>query len=184
MNILVLVGANVGSKTATALQYVTDYFETHYNTHNIEMIDLKDKTLNLADGRHYEDWSGDTKEVISKMLAADVIVIGFPVFQASIPAVLKNLFDLLPIDGLKGKTVSIVSTAGSNRHFLVAEMMLKPILNYMKAHVLSSYVFITPEAYEGKRLTDVNILHRLDNLADETIDIAEAHQSFSKRKNK
>src|SRR5699024_2780786 len=99
-------GSNVGSKTATALDYVTNYFKEHHNTHNIEMIDLKDKKLNLADGRHYEDWSGDTKEVVSKMLGADVIVIGFPVFQASIPAVLKNLFDLLPIDGLRGKTVS------------------------------------------------------------------------------
>lgn len=184
MNVLVLAGSNVGSKTATALDYVTNYFKEHHSTHNIEMIDLKDKKLNLADGRHYEDWSGDTKEVVSKMLGADVIIIGFPVFQASIPAVLKNLFDLLPIDGLRGKTVSIVSTAGSNRHFLVAEMMLKPILNYMKAHVLSTYVFITPESYEGKRLTDVNILHRLDRLADETIQIAEAHKTFRKENHK
>ena len=58
--------------------------------------------------------------------------IGFPIFQASIPGSLKNVFDLLPVNAFHDKVIGLVATAGSSKHYLIPEMHLKPILSYMK----------------------------------------------------
>jgi FMN reductase len=76
------------------------------------------------------DYEGDTAFVTKKIMEADAIVIGTPIFQASIPATLKNIFDLLPVNAFRDKVVSVLVTAGSSKHYLVPEQQLKPkILN-------------------------------------------------------
>src|SRR5699024_4270848 len=105
-----------------------------------------------------------------------LIFIGTPIFQASIPGTLKNLFDLLPADGFRDKTVGLVVTAGSLRHYLVAEQQLKPILSYMKANIVQSYVYITDLDFSKEGIESDDILLRLDNLIDSTFNVASAQQ--------
>lgn len=102
--------------------------------------------------------------VIKKILKADAIIIGTPTFQASIPATLKNIFDLLPANAFRNKVVGIVVTAGTSKHFLMAEQQLKPILSYMKAHIIQQYVFITEKSFHGKQIIDDEITYRLNEL--------------------
>ena len=54
----------------------------------------------FSDGRDFRDYEGDTKRVAEVIMAADALIIGTPVFHASIPATLKNVFDLLPQNAL------------------------------------------------------------------------------------
>ena len=61
----------------------------------------------FSDGRNYWEYEGDTKYVTETIMAADAIIIGTPVFQASIPAHLKNIFDLLPVNAFRDKVVSM-----------------------------------------------------------------------------
>lgn len=178
MNVLVLAASNVGTKTKTAMSYIHKTLEEKHSEHDITFIDFVDKKMEFADGRNYLEWTGDTLEVTAAVMNADVIYIGFPIFQASIPAVLKNLFDLLPVNALLDKTVGIVSTAGSEKHFLIAEMMLKPILNYMKAHVVQSTVFITEKAFSRGEIVEDDIIVRLENLTEQTLTIAKAHEQI------
>src|SRR5699024_11761742 len=84
--------------------------------------------------RSKRDWSSD-------VCSSDLIIIGTPVFQASIPAALKNIFDLLPQNALRDMVVSLFVTAGSSKHYLMIEHQLMPILTYMKAHIVPTYVF-------------------------------------------
>ena len=60
----------------------------------------------------------------------------------SIPATLKNVFDLLPTNAFRDKVVGMVATAGSAKHFLIPAQQLTPILTYMKAQVVQPYVFV------------------------------------------
>lgn len=50
-------------------------------------------------------------------------------FQASIPATLKNVFDLLPVNAFRDKVVSIIVTAGTPKYYMMVEQQLKPILS-------------------------------------------------------
>src|SRR5690625_7501137 len=96
MKIVILNGSIVGTNTKVAIEKVQEMFKKKYSEHKTTLIDLADYDLPFSDGRNYFEYDGDAKEVTTKIMEADAIVIGTPVFQASIPGTLKNLFDLLP----------------------------------------------------------------------------------------
>lgn len=107
---------------------------------------------------------------------SDVIFIGTPIFQASIPASLKNIFDLLPQNALEFKTVSMLVTAGSEKHFLIPEIQLKPILSYMKANIVPNYVFLLDTEFIVDEITSDDVHFRMDTLIEDTMVLAEAYQ--------
>ncbi|CCV63630.1 NADH-dependent fmn reductase [Alteracholeplasma palmae J233] len=167
MKVLGIIGTIFGSKTKTALHAIKFDENTEY-----EIIDLKDYQLPFADGRVLSDYDEITQNLIYKIMDSDALIIGTPIYQASIPGVLKNLFDLLPIDSIRNKTVGIVVTAGSHNHYLVAEYQLIPILNYLKTDVINKYVYITQEAFSSDSIVDDGIFLRLEALSKTLIEKA------------
>lgn len=165
MNIVGLTGAIVGKKTRIAMDHALTILRNKYPLHQVTLIDISDYELVYSDGRPFETYTGDTRYVTETLMAADAIIVGTPTFQASIPGALKNVFDLLPIDALKQKKVGIIVTAGSQKHFLMVEQQLKPILSYMKADLLPSYVFLEEADYANHAIINLNCLQRLEELA-------------------
>src|SRR5690625_6636636 len=98
MKIVLLSGSIVGTKTSTAMHDVLRVVETQHPDALTTLLDLADYELVFSDVRPYFDYDGDTKYVTETLMAADAIIIGTPVFQASIPATLTHVFDLLPQD--------------------------------------------------------------------------------------
>lgn len=169
MKIVVLSGSNIGSKTKTAMEVVEQMLKQHYPEHQVDFLDLAKYVLPFSDGRNYFEYDGDTKYVLETIMNADALVIGTPIFQASIPAALKNIFDLLPVHAFRDKAVSIVVTAGSSKHYLVAEQQLKPILSYMKAQIVQTFVFIEEKDFLRQEIINDDILFRLERLIEDTI---------------
>lgn len=180
MKIIGISGSIVGSKTRIAVQQALNSIIEKHPDFEVKLIDLGDYKLEFSDGRSYMDYTGDTKVVLEKIMEADAYIIGTPVFQASIPGTLKNLFDLLPVNGFKDKVIGIVVTAGSSKHYLVAEQQLKPILSYMRAVVVPKYVFIEEKQYDRKIIVDDDILFRLNRLANELVNTTKAMQFVKK----
>lgn len=96
MKIVALSGSKIGSKTRIAMNYTINSFHEKYKDAEVTLLDLAEYDVQFSDGRNYLEYEGDTKYVIQTIMEADVIVIGTPIFQASIPATLKNIFDLAP----------------------------------------------------------------------------------------
>lgn len=182
MKILVLSASNVGTKTSIATKEAYQILQTKYPEHELSYLNLKDKELVFSDGRNYLDYSGDTAEVTRAVMATDILILGSPIFQASIPGVLKNLFDLLPQNALRDKTVSMIITAGSDKHFLVAEQQLKPILSYMKANVLQTYAFIRDIDYGLNEIESDDVFFRLDTLIEDTVMLGMTYQEIIQAK--
>lgn len=182
MNIVLLSGSIVGSKTRTAMEYVKTSFNKNHPEHDVTLIDLADYDLQFSDGRNFLDYENDTAHVTKTIMDADTIVIGTPIFQASIPGTLKNVFDLLPQDGFRDKTISMLATAGSSKHFLIPEQQMKPILGYMKAQILQSYVFIEERHFAGKEIIDDDVVFRIDRLVEDTVILSETHQKIKEEK--
>lgn len=174
MKIALLQGSIVGSKTRTAMNYVDSVFNEKYPEAVVTMLDLKEYDLPFSDGRNYLEYTGDTAYVTKVLMDADAIVIGTPVFQASIPATLKNIFDLLPEQAFTNKVISIVVTAGSPKHFLIAETQIKPIIAYMKGQTIQSYVFIEEKDFHRKEIINDDVLFRIDRLAEDTVSLTNA----------
>ncbi|QJD88426.1 NADPH-dependent FMN reductase [Cohnella herbarum] len=173
MKIVGLSGSKVGSKTRTAMDYAVKSFADKYPDAEITLIDLADYDVQFSDGRSYLEYEGDTGFVTRKLMEADAIVIGTPIFQASIPATLKNIFDLLPVNAFRDKIVSMLVTAGTPKHYLVAEQQLKPILAYMKAQIVQTYVFIEEKDFHRKEIVDDDVLFRIDRLVEDTYVLTE-----------
>ncbi|HLS22541.1 MAG TPA: NADPH-dependent FMN reductase [Pseudogracilibacillus sp.] len=181
MNIVVLSGSNVGTNTKTVATHVEKLIKKEKPDATTNLLDLADYTIQFSDGRNYFDYEGDTKYVAETVMNADVIIIGTPIFQASIPATLKNVFDLIPVNGLQGKVVSIFVTAGSVKHYLIAEQQLKPILSYMKAQVVPTYVFIEEADFLRGEIVNDDIHFRLERLVEDTMLTFEAVQFMEEK---
>src|SRR5690625_5289823 len=113
---------------------------------------------------------------------ADAIIIGTPIFQASIPATLKNIFDLLPENAFQDKVVSMLVTAGSPKHYLIVEQQLKPILAYMKAQIVQTYVFIEEQDFYRKEIINDDVLFRIERLVEDTVVLKETYTKIREAK--
>jgi len=182
MNIAVIAGSTVGTKTRIAADYTVKKVREQYPDAIITLLDLAEYQMVFSDGRNYFDYEGDTKYVTETIMAADAIMIGTPTFQASIPASLKNVFDLLPVNAFRDKVVSVIMTAGTSKHYLIVEQQLKPILSYMKAQIVQSYVFIEEKDFYRKEIINDDVLFRIERLVEDTVILTEAYQRIREEK--
>lgn len=182
MKIVGLSGSIVGSKTRTAMDYTVKSITEKYPDAEVTLIDLADYNVQFSDGRNYLEYAGDTGFVTKTIMEADAIIIGTPIFQASIPATLKNIFDLLPVNAFRDKVVSMLVTAGSSKHYLVTEQQLKPILSYMKAQIVQTYVFIEEKDFHRKEIINDDVIFRINRLVEDTVVLTETYTSIRKAK--
>ncbi|WP_139997099.1 NADPH-dependent FMN reductase [Paenibacillus paridis] len=182
MKIVGISGSIVGSKTRSVMNYLSKEIADKYPEAEFILIDLAEYNLQFSDGRNYLEYEGDTGYVTKTIMEADAIVIGTPIFQASIPATLKNIFDLLPISAFRDKVASMLVTAGSSKHFLVAEQQLKPILSYMKAQMVQSYVFIEEKDFHHKEIVNDDVLFRIERLVEDTILLTATYTKLREQK--
>ncbi|HLR01643.1 MAG TPA: NADPH-dependent FMN reductase [Virgibacillus sp.] len=178
MKIVVLSGSIIGTKTLTAMKKTVEILEKKYPQHEVVLLDLAAYKIEFSDGRQYFEYDGDTKYVTETVMDADAIIIGTPIFQASIPATLKNIFDLLPVNAFRDKVVSIIVTAGSPKHYLIAEMQLKPILAYMKAQIVQTYLFIEEKDFYRKTITNDDVLFRMERLVEDTVVLTDTYKEI------
>ncbi|WP_211749263.1 NADPH-dependent FMN reductase [Paenibacillus sp. Marseille-Q4541] len=183
MKIVGIAGSSVGTKTRTAVNYTLDKAREQYPDAEITLVDLSQYDMVFSDGRNYWEYEGDTKYVTETIMAADALIIGTPVFQASIPATLKNIFDLLPVNAFRDKVVSILVTAGTPKHYLMVEQQLKPILAYMKAQIVPTYVFIEEKDFHRKEIVNDDVLFRLERLVEDTVLHVHAVKVMQEEKN-
>src|SRR5699024_6332763 len=101
MKVIALSGSNVGTKTRTVMEYVTQSAMKQEPEFEMELIDLDEVAMVFRDRRHFTDYTGDTGHLPRALMDADAIIIGAPIFQASITATLKNVFDLLPVNAFR-----------------------------------------------------------------------------------
>jgi FMN reductase len=101
-------------------------------------------------------------EATARVAAADAIVIATPVYKAAYSGLLKAFLDLLPQNGLEGKVVLPLATAGSPHHALALDYALRPVLQSMSpAQVMS-----------GVHATDGSLVKQADGryaLADDLV---------------
>lgn len=178
MKITVLRGTAFGSKTKIAATYLLSELKEKHPGHETALLDLADYNIEFSDGRHYLDYRDDTAKVIRRLMDSDVIFLITPIYQASIPGSLKNLFDLLPLHAFRDKIVSMTAVAGSDKHFLAAEHQLKPILAFMKAQVVQTYVFMLETDFIGDKISNDELIFRLNRLIDETITLARVYKEI------
>lgn len=68
------------------------------------------------------------------------------------------------------------------KHYLMVEQQLKPILAYMKAHIVQTYVFIEEKDFHRKQIINDDVLFRMHRLVEDTALLVHAYLSIRQAK--
>lgn len=178
MKILLVDGTMFGRKTGAILQQVEKYIKDFNSELELEILYFSEYKHQILDGSPLND---DMKKMISKFEEADGYIIASPIFQASIPGVLKNAFDFLPPKTMRYKPVSIVANGGTYQHHLVIENQLKPILDYFRALVTPNYVYTHTSHFDAdNNIIDQDVHERLREMARVFVQYCEMSKNLSK----
>lgn len=172
MDVLGISGSpSVPSKTVLAVEVALARAAEHDGV-RAGLLQLREHDLVFSDGRDPADYTGDTRTVIDRVVAADALVVGTPMYRGGYTGRLKNLFDLLPNDALAGKPVGLVATGGTDHHFLAIEHELKPLVGFFRAWAVPGAVYANNTHFAGGELVDPGVRDRLRELADATVTFA------------
>ncbi|MFU8811691.1 MAG: NADPH-dependent FMN reductase [Balneolaceae bacterium] len=178
MNVLGISGSlSRHSKTELAVQVVLDTITTIAPYASVNRISLSEADIAFCDGSHPDLYDGDTRRAIDAIAGADLLIAGSPIYRGSYSGAFKNLFDLIPNDALRGKTVGIVATGGSHHHYLAIDHLFRPLFSYFRAYVVPGGVYVSNSAYSDGSITDEGIRSRLQNLGLEAVCMAESLQA-------
>ncbi|MDO5507057.1 MAG: NADPH-dependent FMN reductase [Corynebacterium casei] len=178
MRVVLISGSNVGTKTRVVTDYVQKALAAYDSEIAVQIIDLAEVEMVFSDGRNFTEYTGDTGRIARTIMDADALIIGTPVFQASIPAALKNVFDILPTNAFRDKVVGMFATAGSAKHYLVLAQQLQPIVTYMKAQVVQPYVFVEGNDLLRGEIVNHDVIQRLDRLVEDTVVLTQTYQKI------
>jgi FMN reductase len=142
----------------------------------MKKYDIEGSVLNLADAgpslgsaRTPQELDDASHEAMRKIGDADLLVVGVPTFNGGYPGMFKHFFDLLSHDALVGKPLILVATGGSERHSLMIEYQLRPLLNYFRGVTL-------PTAIYGGGLVETELAARIERVVDEFSPWMMSHQ--------
>lgn len=181
MKVLFVDGTIIGSKTGAVLETVKGYIEETGCGYELEYLNFADYTHQIVDGRPLGEYNDDMQQLVKKFEEADGYILASPIFQGSIPGVLKNAFDMLHPHTMRYKPVSIVANGGTYQHHLVIENQLKPILDYFRCLVTPNYVYTHMSHFDkDNTIIDDDVHNRLRELARVFVKYAEMSQGLSK----
>jgi FMN reductase len=116
-----------------------------------ELINLADCRVAFADGRPPEEYGDDTASIVTRVRAAEAVILASPVYRASFTGALKNVLDHLPIDALAGKPVGIVAMGATAHHYLGVDWHLRDVLAWFGAIVAPTGVYlVSADFVEGQ----------------------------------
>lgn len=107
-----------------------------------ELINLADRTIGYADGRPPADHADDTAATVQAIQDASAVIFGSPVYRGSLPGVLKNFLDHLPLEALQGKPVGLVVVGATHHHYLGVDRHLRDVLAWYGALVAPTSVYL------------------------------------------
>jgi FMN reductase len=152
--LLAVVGAvTPPGRLNAAVQHAVDEASARPGA-SISLLNLADYKLSFADGRPAERYSDDTPRVIAAVSEADAVLLASPVYRGSFTGALKNLLDLIPVEGLRDKPVGIVAMGATLHHYLGVDWQLRAVLAWFGALVAPTSVYLESSHFKDGKLAD------------------------------
>jgi NAD(P)H-dependent FMN reductase len=131
----------------------------------VDLLDLAAYRVSFADGRPLDAYGDDTARVVGRVVAADICLLATPIYRASYSGALKNLLDLVPLEGLRGKVCGLMAMGATAHHYLALDAQLRPVLAWFGAHLVPGGVYLQSEHFREGRLADERARGELTALA-------------------
>ena len=144
---IVVLSAGLSTPSSTRLladrlaAAATAALHTRGEQSSIEIVELREHARDLADHLVTGFPNAALRPVLESVAAADAVVAVSPIFSASYSGLFKTFVDVLARDPLTGTPVLIGATGGTERHSLVIDHALRPLLAYLRATVVPTGVY-------------------------------------------
>ncbi len=161
-----------------ALQLALQPTGNQWESVTTSLLHLGEHRISFADGRALSDYPDDTGAVVEQVMAADMYLIATPIFRASFTASLKNLLDLVPVEGLMGKVCGLVGMGATDHHYLAIDTQLRPVLAWFGAHLVPGGVYLQSRQFQDGKLADPEAIAGLETLAKAVVAM---HQAKSEK---
>lgn len=112
-----------------------------------ELLDLSQTPLDFAANKAAEEYSPATQHALELAGRADGFVFGSPIYRATYTGVLKNFFDLMPVEAMLGKVAALVATGASFHHFLALDFTFRPIMTFFNMHTVPGGLYASREQF-------------------------------------
>lgn len=107
------------------------------------------------------------KAVLDAVVEADLLIVGSPTYKGSYTGLFKHFFDLIDPQALVGKPTILLATGGGERHALVVEHQLRPLLGFFQAFALPTAIYATDRDFEDGKLVAPHIIERVEQVIGE-----------------
>lgn len=97
---------------------------------------------------------GMLADAFAQVVAADLVVVGTPVYKGSYTGLLKFFIDFLSPESLSGVPVLLSAVGGNDTHALMIDHELRPLFGFFGAHTLPRGVFARGRDFADGRLSD------------------------------
>lgn len=165
MTILTITGfagsLSMPSRTRALVQEAVDLAAARFNAVG-HVFDLNDLGPSLGTARHLGDLAPEALELVTALIRSDALVIASPVHKGSYGGLFKHVFDLLDPGMLQGKPVLLAASGGGDRHALIIEHQLRPLMGFFEAQSLPTGVYASDREFVGGKLADESARLRLD----------------------
>ena len=125
----------LGDRLATATRNELDEETT------VEVVELRDYAHDITDHLLTGFANQRLRPVLDQLDTADGLILATPTFTASYSGLFKSFIDLVEPESLHGTPVVLAATGGTERHSLVLDHALRPLLTYLRAHVVPTGVY-------------------------------------------
>ncbi|MGE0280857.1 MAG: FMN reductase [Rhizobiaceae bacterium] len=130
-------------------------------------FDIQDFGRSLAQARRLADLDPSARNIVERLLAASVLVVGSPTYKGSYTGLFKHFFDLLDPTALKGKPVILAATGGGERHSLIVEHQLRPLFGFFEALTMPTAIYASDRDFADGVLVSEAIRARAQQAVNE-----------------
>lgn len=172
MNIIAINGSTSRpSRTGDILDLIASAVGRGVGT-NVDRIDLVDAAPVLFRALRSDGLDAEGRDIVARVEAADVLLVGSPVYRASYTGALKHLFDLVDYRSLTGTVVALAATGGTPLHGLMIDHQLRPLFAFFNSLVVPTTVYATVADFTAHRLVNAEIAARIERVAGEVVALA------------
>ena len=171
MKIAIISGSpRKSSKTILVINHAYNYLKNQ--SHNLDLIDLADKNIEMYRGFDV-DYNQTTKELIKKLTEADIWIIGTPVYNSFFSSAIKNVFEYINYKNTAGKIAGLIIVASGHISFKSVQTNLTQLMSYFGVLTNPNTAYITVDEIDENNRLKKELSLRLENVLDEAINLFE-----------
>ena len=129
--------------------------------------DIVDVGPSLGNAKWSRELDAQGKDVLERVVGADVLVVGSPTYKGSYTGLFKHFFDLVDPTALRAKPVVLLATGGGDRHSLIVEHQLRPLFGFFEALTLPTAVYASDRDFADGVLVSDTIKARVELALDD-----------------